>query len=104
MAWSLDLGGPKVPAERVVVRDVTGDGHDEFMTLSADTVTCRDSRGRVLWKLDNFSGASVVDVRDFAGDGSRGILLTTFLAGRLDAAAEWRSGGMARRRSGAAAR
>ena len=38
LAWSIDLGGPKVPAERVVVRDVTGDGQDEFLTLSADTV------------------------------------------------------------------
>ncbi|HEY7311865.1 MAG TPA: hypothetical protein VH643_21050 [Gemmataceae bacterium] len=83
-AWSLDLGGPKVPAERVVVRDVTGDGQDEFLTLSADTVTCRDSRGRVLWTLPHFLSANVVDVRDFVGDGSRGILLTTFLAGKTD--------------------
>jgi hypothetical protein len=85
VAWSLDLGGPKVPAERVVVRDVTGDGQDEFLTLSVDTVTCRDSRGRVLWTLADFLNANVVDVRDFAGDGSRGILLTTFLAGKTDA-------------------
>src|SRR5207245_3291356 len=84
VAWSLDLGGPKVPAERVVVRDVTGDGQDEFLTLSADTVTCRDSRGRALWKLDNFLNANILAVRDFAGDGSRGVLLTTYLAGKLD--------------------
>ena len=84
VAWSIDLGGPKTPSERVVVRDVTGDGQDEFLTLSADTITCRDSRGKVLWKLDNFLNANVVDVRDFAGDGSRGILLTTYLAGKLD--------------------
>jgi hypothetical protein len=84
VAWSVDLGGPKIPAERVVVRDVTGAGRDEFLTLGADTITCRDSRGRVLWKLDNYPNANVVDVRDFAGDGSRGILLTTYLAGTLD--------------------
>jgi hypothetical protein len=84
LAWSLDLGGPKVVAERVLVQDVTSDGQDEFLTLSADTVTCRDSRGRQLWKLDNFPNANIVDVRDFAGDGSRGLLMTTFLAGRLD--------------------
>jgi hypothetical protein len=84
VAWSLDLGAPKVLAERVVVRDVTGEGHDHFLTLSADTVTCRDSRGRVLWKLTDFLNANVVDVRDFAGNGSRGILLTSFSAGRLD--------------------
>src|SRR5439155_1586470 len=51
---------------------------------SADTVTCRDSRGRVRWTLEHFLNANVVDVRDFVGDGSRGILLTTFLAGRVD--------------------
>jgi hypothetical protein len=84
VAWSLDLGGPKVVAERVVVRDVTGDGQDEFLTLSADTVSCRDSRSQLLWKLDDFLNANVVDVRDFAGDGSRGVLLTTHLAGRTD--------------------
>jgi hypothetical protein len=84
LAWSIDLGGPKVPAERVVVRDVTGDGQDKFLTLSADTVTCRDSRGRSLWTLARFLNANIVDVRDFVGDGSRGILLTTFLAGKLD--------------------
>lgn len=84
LAWSLDLGGPKVVAERVVIQDVTSDGRDEFLTLSADTVACRDSRGRLLWKLDNFPNAQIVDVRDFAGDGSRGLLVTTFLAGKLD--------------------
>src|SRR5262249_1116311 len=36
VAWTIDLGGPKVPAESVVVRDVTGDGRDDFLTLSSD--------------------------------------------------------------------
>src|SRR5262249_24620757 len=83
-AWSLDLGGPKIPAERVVVRDVTGDGQDEFLTLSADTVTCRDSRGRVLWTLKHFLNANVVDLRDFVCHGPLATLLTTVLAGKLD--------------------
>ena len=34
--------------------------------------------------LTNFLNANIVDVRDFVGDGSLGILLTTFLAGKLD--------------------
>ena len=84
MAWSLDLGGPHVPSESVVVRDVTGDGRDEFLTLAADSVTCRDSRGQLLWKLDNFLNPTILDVLDFAGDGSRGILLTTTRAGKVD--------------------
>src|SRR5687768_1931190 len=47
VAWSFDLGGPKVPAESVIVRDVTGAGRDDFLTLSGDTVACRDSRGKL---------------------------------------------------------
>src|SRR4029078_1793438 len=84
VAWPLDLGGPRVPSESVVVRDVTGDGRDEFLTLAADAVTCRDSRGRLLWKLDAFLNPTILDVLDFAGDGSRGILLTTSRAGKVD--------------------
>src|SRR5262245_60686981 len=83
VAWSLDLGGPHVPSESIVVRDVTGDGRDEFLTLGADAVACRDSRGRLLWKLDNFLSPTIVDILDFAGDGSRGILLTTTRAGKV---------------------
>jgi hypothetical protein len=84
LAWSLDLGGPRVPAESVVVRDVTGGGREEFLTLGADALTCRNSRGRVLWKLEHFLNPRVVAVRDFAGDGSRGILLTTSRGGKVD--------------------
>jgi hypothetical protein len=84
VAWSLDLGGPHVPPESVVVRDVTGDGWEDFLTVAADSVTCRDSRGQLLWKLDNFLNPAVFDVLDFAGDGSRGILLTTTRAGKVD--------------------
>lgn len=84
IAWSLDLGGPHVPAESVIVRDFDGDGVDGFLTLGGDTVTCRDSRGRVVWRVEDFLNPNVLDVRDFAGDGSRGILLTTANAGRVD--------------------
>jgi hypothetical protein len=84
LAWSLDLGGPKFPAERVLVHDVMGKGQDAFLTLSADTITCRDSHGRRLWTLENFPNPNVVEVHDFAGDGSRGLLVTTFVAGKVD--------------------
>lgn len=84
VAWTLDLGGPNVPQESIVVRDVTGDGLDEFLTLSADSLDCRDSRGRVLWKLDDFLNPTIIDILDFAGDGSRGILATTTRAGKVD--------------------
>src|SRR5438552_9444826 len=71
VAWSLDLGGPHVPSESVVVRDVTGDDRDEFLTLTADSVTCRHNRGQLLWQLDNFLNPTVLVVFDFACDGSR---------------------------------
>ena len=73
VAWSIDLGGPRIPSESVLVRDVTGDGRDEILILGSDTVECRRRR------RDAGSGCSraiptpsVVDVRDYAGDGSRG--------------------------------
>jgi hypothetical protein len=84
VVWSVELGGPNVPSESVVVRDVTGDGIENFLTLSADAITCRDNRGVVLWKLADFLNPSITAIHDFAGDGSRGILLTTTRAGRID--------------------
>lgn len=84
VAWTLDLGGPHIPQESIVVRDITGEGRDEFLTLSADAIVCRDNRGRILWKLDNVLNPTIIDIQDFAGDGSRGILLTTTRAGKVD--------------------
>src|SRR4051794_3626346 len=84
VAWSVDLGGPRVPSESVLVRDVTGDGRDEILILGADGVECRDARGRRLWGLDGYPRPKVVDVRDYAGDGSRGILLSTSVGGRVE--------------------
>ena len=84
VAWSADLGGANVPSEHIVVGDFRGERREEFLALGADAVTCRDSRGRVLWKLDKVLNPRVIDVQDFVGDGSRGILLTTSRAGKVD--------------------
>jgi hypothetical protein len=84
VAWSIDLGGPKLSSESVVIRDVTGDGREDFLAISADSITCRDSRGRLLWRLDSLFNPSVLAILDFAGDGSRGILLTTYRTGKLN--------------------
>src|SRR5262249_4436415 len=73
-----------LPQESIVVRDVTGDGRDQFLIVRPDSIHCRDSRGRLLWKLDNFLNPTLVDILDFAGDGSRGLFLTTTRAGRVD--------------------
>jgi hypothetical protein len=84
VAWSVDLGGPRVASETVQVRDLTGDGRDEILILGSDTVECRDARGGRLWRLEQYPGPTVVDVRDYAGDGSRGLLLSTSRGGRVE--------------------
>lgn len=84
VAWSVDLGGPRVPSETIQVRDVDGDGRDEILILGSGSVECRDSRGRRRWILDGYSRPSVVDIRDYAGDGTRGILLSTARGGRVE--------------------
>lgn len=84
VVWSVDLGGPAIPSEQIVIRDVTGDGHEEILALSADSVVCRDSYGKQLWKLESFLSPTIIDILDFVGDGSRGILLTSTRAGRVD--------------------
>lgn len=84
VAWSIELGGSPVLSESVVVRDVTGDGREEFLTFAADSVVCRDSRGQPLWRLDNFLNPTLIEILDFAGDGSHGIVLTTHRAGVVD--------------------
>lgn len=82
--WSIDLGGPKVAGESVAIHDVTGDGRDDLLILGADSVTCRDNRGQLMWKVDDLLNPVIAHVLDFAGDGSRGILLTTSRAGQID--------------------
>ena len=82
IVWSVNLGGPNVPSEQILVKDVNGDGRDEFLALGAETVVCRDGRGHLLWKLEAVPNPRVLDVRDYVGDGSAGILLTTTVAGR----------------------
>jgi hypothetical protein len=67
----VDLGGPRVPSETVLVRDATGDGRDEILILAEDAVECQDARGRRLWRLGGYPRPAVVDVRDYVGDGSR---------------------------------
>src|SRR3954464_7317964 len=77
IAWSIDLGGPRIPSESIQVRDVTGDGLLEILIVGSDTLECRRAMGQRLWRLEGYPSTSVVDVRDYAGDGGRGILVTT---------------------------
>lgn len=84
VAWSLDLGGPNISSEQIQLRDVTGDGRDEILILGPESITCRAARGQILWELKGYPTPVILDVRDFAGDGSRGILMTTYLAGKIE--------------------
>ncbi len=77
VVWSVDLGGPRLPSETIRIRDVTGDGRDEILILGLASIECRDARGARLWVLEGVPSPSVLDIRDYAGDGSRGILLST---------------------------
>ena len=84
VAWSIDLGGPRIQAATALIRDVTGDGQDDILILGNDTVECRQATGLKVWKLEGYSSPSVVDIRDYAGDGGRGIVLTTTVGGRVE--------------------
>ena len=82
--WTLDLGGPPVASEQISLRDVTGDGREEILILRTESLTCRDAYGAVLWELEGIPTPTILDVRDYAGDGTRGILLSSYLAGRTE--------------------
>ena len=57
IAWSIDLGGPRIPSETVQVRDVTGDGRDEILILGSDTVECRRRDGTTALEARRLSQA-----------------------------------------------
>jgi len=74
--WTVDLRGPSVAVEQVRLEDINGDGHDELLRILPDRLICQDVRGRKLWETDGLANPIVRDIRDFAGDGTRGLLLT----------------------------
>src|SRR5437867_2588931 len=74
--WTVDLGGPSVAAEQVRLEDINGEGHDELLRILPDRLICQDVRGGKLWETDGLNNPVVREVRDFAGDGTRGLLLT----------------------------
>jgi hypothetical protein len=74
--WTVDLGGPSAAAEQVRLEDFNGDGQDELLRILPDRLICQDVQGRKLWETDGLSNPAVRDVQDFAGDGTRGILVS----------------------------
>jgi hypothetical protein len=74
-AWSVDLGGPMAGAETVRIEDVNGDGKTEVLRIRKNGLICQDLRGKKLWEAAGFTNPSLIDIRDYAGDGGRGILI-----------------------------
>ncbi|MAV38753.1 MAG: hypothetical protein CMJ59_25225 [Planctomycetaceae bacterium] len=75
--WSFDLGGTGIPTERVQLVDVNGDGRDELVRVLTDRIICQSVRGETLWESRRFASPQILQIRDFAGDGARGLLIAT---------------------------
>src|SRR5262245_10403865 len=73
--WSVDLGGPMIGVENVRIEDVNGDGHVDVLRVRKDGLICQDLRGGKLWEAGDMTSPVIQDIRDFAGDGGRGILV-----------------------------
>src|SRR5436305_976014 len=61
----------------------SGGGVSVYWRLGGRGLPCRHNRGQLLWKLHNFLTPTILDILDFARDGSHGILLTTTRAGKV---------------------
>lgn len=75
-SWNVDLGGPMAPSEYASIQDVNGDGKNEVLRPMADRLVCQDITGKKLWEVDKLQNPLVRDIRDYAGDGGRGLLVT----------------------------
>jgi hypothetical protein len=75
--WTYDLGGASASTEQVQLVDVTGDGRDELLRVCADRIICQGVRGDKLWETQQFAQPKVIQIRDFSGDGTRGLLIAS---------------------------
>lgn len=75
--WSYDLGGTQTSTEEAQLVDVDGDGHDELLRVLADRLICQTVDGRQLWESRQFAHPQVIQMRDFAGDGTLGLLIAS---------------------------
>ncbi len=74
-AWSLSLGAKEKKQERARVADVDGDGLAEILLTRDQSIVCLGRDGTQRWEAANLPNAKITDVRDLAGDGTRGILV-----------------------------
>ncbi|MBC8353821.1 MAG: hypothetical protein H8E66_17615 [Planctomycetes bacterium] len=75
--WTHDLGGTSTSTEQVQLVDVNGDGCDELLRVLADRLVCQNVRGDELWETHELAQPQVIQIRDFAGDGTRGLLIAS---------------------------
>lgn len=77
VSWRIDLGASTKPVEQLRAVDLDGDGLDEILTIRDDSLACMDRRGNWLWEAANLPKVKIVDIRDFAGGGARGVFAGT---------------------------
>lgn len=75
--WTYDLGGASTNTEQVQLVDVNGDGRDELLRVLTDRLICQSVHGDKLWETQQFAQPQVIQIRDFAGDGTRGLLIAS---------------------------
>ncbi|MEO2034037.1 MAG: VCBS repeat-containing protein [Planctomycetaceae bacterium] len=75
--WTYDLGGSRANTEEAQLIDVHGDGRDELLRVLHDRIICQSVEGDRLWETQQLAAPQVIQIRDFAGDGSRGLLVAS---------------------------
>jgi hypothetical protein len=74
--WSVDLGGEMVNTEQAQLVDLNGDGQEEVLRTLADRLICQTIQGERIWETESLPQPRVTHIRDFAGDGTRGLLVS----------------------------
>jgi hypothetical protein len=74
--WTYDLGGASTNIEQVQLVDLNGDGRHELLRVLRDRIICQSVHGAPMWETTKLAQPQVVDIRDFAGDGRRGLLVS----------------------------
>ena len=75
--WGYDLGGVTRNVEQVRLLDLNGDGREELLRVLEDRLICQSVEGERLWESEPLPDPQLVLLRDFAGDGTRGLLLAS---------------------------
>ena len=75
--WGYDLGGVTRPVEQVRMVDLNGDGREELLRVLKDRLICQSVEGQRLWESESLPQPQLVLIRDFAGDGTRGLLVAS---------------------------